>query len=444
MQAPLREDVVPREQTAPEAPPPTFESDGVVLPNPQAHAPRAVPYGFVWCASDYIDSCTVEDHVARVAGRREARRYREIVSQVRSWDAELPSREGSRVPELLNRITRARARHSGSWWGRSRSSSGDRAARARFSPSGSRPASSCSCTRSRRASRRSSRCRCTRSSSSRRSSRCRETSARAGHLAVPRAAVDPRARAHRCSARRSAVATLDAQSFWLDELVYVSLLDRASARCSTASGRQRRRRTCTTCSPGRGRTRSGSERWGCGRSPRSSGPSRSRSRTGGRRARLAAGRGRRRRSRRRPPVPRLVRAGGTRVQPPRAPRSVHGALPRPGAARARRADLALWAVASSLAIATHYFAVFLVAAEAAWLVARYRPRRDAAVAPPRPPPSSSARLPLLAAQRGNGETVGDTSLLSGSSARRRRSSSATASPRRSPGASSRSRSSPSG
>ena len=36
MQRPLRESVAPREQTAPEPPAPTFESDGVVLPNPQA------------------------------------------------------------------------------------------------------------------------------------------------------------------------------------------------------------------------------------------------------------------------------------------------------------------------------------------------------------------------------------------------------------------------
>ena len=36
MQRPLREEVAPREQTAPEPPAPTFESDGVVLPNPQA------------------------------------------------------------------------------------------------------------------------------------------------------------------------------------------------------------------------------------------------------------------------------------------------------------------------------------------------------------------------------------------------------------------------
>ena len=78
----------------------------------------------------------------------------------------------------------------------------------------------------------------------------------------------------------------------------------------------------------------------------------------------------------------------------------------------RRADLGLWAVASSLAIATHYFAVLLVAAEAAWLLARYRVRRDAAAALLLPTVVLAAHLPLLDAQRGNGETVADTSLLS--------------------------------
>jgi hypothetical protein len=107
MQAPLREGVAPRRQAAPEAPEPTFEQDGVVLPNPQANVLReAVPYGFVWCASDYIDSCTLQDPSRVWDDPATQRRYREVVSQVRSWDAELPSREGvSAVPELLNRVT---------------------------------------------------------------------------------------------------------------------------------------------------------------------------------------------------------------------------------------------------------------------------------------------------------------------------------------------------
>jgi hypothetical protein len=107
VQKPLREGIVPREQTAPEPPAPTFESDGVTLPNPQATVLLlGVPYGFVWCASDYIDSCTVEDPSEVWSDPERQARYREIVAQVRAWDAELPTREGvDVVPEILNRIT---------------------------------------------------------------------------------------------------------------------------------------------------------------------------------------------------------------------------------------------------------------------------------------------------------------------------------------------------
>jgi len=107
MQRPLREDVAPREQTAPEPPAPTFESDGVVLPNPQARVLlEGVPYGFVWCASDYIDSCTAADPSLVWDDPATQERYREVVAQVRAWDAELPSRTGvSWVTEILNRIT---------------------------------------------------------------------------------------------------------------------------------------------------------------------------------------------------------------------------------------------------------------------------------------------------------------------------------------------------
>jgi 4-amino-4-deoxy-L-arabinose transferase-like glycosyltransferase len=106
-QKPLRENVEPREQTAPEPPGPTYEADGDVLPNPQATIlVDGVPYGFVWCASDYIDSCTLADPSEAWSDRETQERYREVVSQIRAWDAELPAREGSSfVPEILNRIT---------------------------------------------------------------------------------------------------------------------------------------------------------------------------------------------------------------------------------------------------------------------------------------------------------------------------------------------------
>ncbi len=107
LQRPLREDVVRRAQTALERPPTTFESDGVVFPNPQAYVlVDGVPYGFVWCASDYIDSCVAAQPSLVWEAPEKQARYREIVAQVRRWDAELPARDGvSWVPEILNRIT---------------------------------------------------------------------------------------------------------------------------------------------------------------------------------------------------------------------------------------------------------------------------------------------------------------------------------------------------
>lgn len=107
VQRPLREDVAPREQTAPEPPEPTFESGGATLPNPQATVlVVGVPYGFVWCASPYFDSCIAADPAQVWSDPERQERYREIVAQVRAWDAELPTREGvAFVPEILNRIT---------------------------------------------------------------------------------------------------------------------------------------------------------------------------------------------------------------------------------------------------------------------------------------------------------------------------------------------------
>lgn len=107
MQAPIREGVVPRAQTAPGPPRPTYERDGVALPNPEATILLdAVPYGFVWCASNYIDSCTLRDPSVVWHDPALQKRYREVVSRVREWDAELPSRAGQNwVTEILNRIT---------------------------------------------------------------------------------------------------------------------------------------------------------------------------------------------------------------------------------------------------------------------------------------------------------------------------------------------------
>ncbi len=80
------------------------------------------------------------------------------------------------------------------------------------------------------------------------------------------------------------------------------------------------------------------------------------------------------------------------------------------ALRGTRGWLAGWAVVSALAIATHYFAVFLVAAEAAWLLLRVRPRGRAVVACLLPGLVLLAHVPLVLAQRGNGESVTGSSL----------------------------------
>ena len=101
MQAPLREDVAPREQTAPEAPPPTFEQDGVVLPNPGARCSRPCRTGS--SGAPPTTSTPARSTAPRSCGRTgDAARYREVVAQVRSWDADLPSREecpSCRAPE---------------------------------------------------------------------------------------------------------------------------------------------------------------------------------------------------------------------------------------------------------------------------------------------------------------------------------------------------------
>jgi hypothetical protein len=106
-QKPLREDIGPRLQTAPEPPPPTIDVQGRLIPNPQASVlVDGVPYGFVWCAADYFDSCVLEQPSRAWSDPSLQARYREIVAQVRDWDAQLPSRTGvTVVPEVLNRIT---------------------------------------------------------------------------------------------------------------------------------------------------------------------------------------------------------------------------------------------------------------------------------------------------------------------------------------------------
>lgn len=82
-------------------------------------------------------------------------------------------------------------------------------------------------------------------------------------------------------------------------------------------------------------------------------------------------------------------------------------------ARPTRPRLALWALVSVLAIWTHYFAVFTVVAEAAWLLWTIRPRRRPLVAVGAVGILGGALLPLAMSQQGSNATewFSQTSLL---------------------------------
>lgn len=82
------------------------------------------------------------------------------------------------------------------------------------------------------------------------------------------------------------------------------------------------------------------------------------------------------------------------------------------ALRGGQRALAAWALVCAVAVATHYFAVFLVAAEAAWLLVRLRPVLRVVLATLVPAAVLAVHLPLVFAQRGNGEAVAGSSLLS--------------------------------
>jgi mannosyltransferase len=76
-----------------------------------------------------------------------------------------------------------------------------------------------------------------------------------------------------------------------------------------------------------------------------------------------------------------------------------------------RHALAGWALASGLALATHYFAVFVIVPEAVWLLARTRDWRRAVAAVLIPSFVLLAELPLLFAQRGNGESAAQSAFV---------------------------------
>jgi mannosyltransferase len=81
------------------------------------------------------------------------------------------------------------------------------------------------------------------------------------------------------------------------------------------------------------------------------------------------------------------------------------------ALKGERWAFAGWALVSSLALATHYFAVFVVVPEALWLLARAPARRRAAWAVGVPAVVFLAHLPLLLDQRGNGRSAAQSPIV---------------------------------
>jgi mannosyltransferase len=79
-----------------------------------------------------------------------------------------------------------------------------------------------------------------------------------------------------------------------------------------------------------------------------------------------------------------------------------------GDARARL--LAGWAIVAALALATHYFAAFVLVPEAVWLLWRHPRRREALAAVGALAAAGLALLPLLLAQAGNPYDIAGTSL----------------------------------
>lgn len=75
--------------------------DGKPMPTPIAVSPLvpAVAWGFNPCPTNDIDRCILEDPSRAFPSEREQRRYVALTSKVRSWNAELPVRNGVRALE---------------------------------------------------------------------------------------------------------------------------------------------------------------------------------------------------------------------------------------------------------------------------------------------------------------------------------------------------------
>jgi hypothetical protein len=71
------------------------------MPTPIAVSPplQAIAWGFNPCPTNDIDRCILRDPSRAFAAPRDQRRYVELTSRVRSWNAQLPVRNGVRALE---------------------------------------------------------------------------------------------------------------------------------------------------------------------------------------------------------------------------------------------------------------------------------------------------------------------------------------------------------
>ena len=95
------------------------------------------------------------------------------------------------------------------------------------------------------------------------------------------------------------------------------------------------------------------------------------------------------------------------------PASVSGHTPHSPTSGRRHTRLLAWGLVAALALATHYFAIFLIAPQAAWLALRAPGWRERAAALAVPALAGLALAPLALGQRANDSAsfIGDSSLL---------------------------------
>ena len=87
-----------RQPTSFPPPAPTITAaNGRPMPSPASLSPLipAIGMGMVWCPTDDYDRCVLDHPAAVFRDQARARRYVEITDRVRSWNRELPGRDGN-------------------------------------------------------------------------------------------------------------------------------------------------------------------------------------------------------------------------------------------------------------------------------------------------------------------------------------------------------------